>query len=167
MGELAVSGAAKDVLTTIGLGSCVGLVLLDGSRATAGLAHVVYPRSPRGAHPVGQAAKYADTVVPALIGAMGRLGSLRGALEAVLIGGARMFTFVRAPELDIGSANVDAVARALADAAIPVRFSLTGGSVGRSVRVRAAGGLIAVHEAGAGNRVYSTASGLIEEVASR
>jgi len=96
MGELAVSGAAKDVLTTIGLGSCVGLVLLDSSRSTAGLAHVVYPHSTPDTRSGGQPAKYADTVVPALVGAMGRLGSLRGALEAVLVGGARMFAFVRA-----------------------------------------------------------------------
>jgi chemotaxis protein CheD len=166
MGELAVSGAAKDVLTTIGLGSCVGLVLLDSSRSTAGLAHVVYPHSTPDTRSGGQPAKYADTVVPALVGAMGRLGSLRGALEAVLVGGARMFAFVRAPELDIGSANVDAVARALAQAEIPIRISLTGGSIGRSVRVRAAGGLIAIREAGTANRVYSTAGGLLEEVAS-
>jgi len=46
MGELAVSGAAKDVLTTIGLGSCVGLVLLDSSRSTAARPRV-YPHSTR------------------------------------------------------------------------------------------------------------------------
>jgi len=61
---------------------------------------------------------------------------------------------------------VDAVARALAQAEIPIRISLTGGSIGRSVRVRAAGGLIAIREAGTANRVYSTAGGLLEEVAS-
>jgi len=166
MGELAVTGTAAEVLTTIGLGSCVGIVLLDERRRTAGLAHVVFPLAPTDQE-IRAPAKFADTAVPALIAAMARLGSLRSALEAVLIGGARMFAFLRAPDLDIGSANVKAVSQALAQAGVPIRDSVTGGCVGRSVRVHATDGVIAVREAGASSRVYTVAQGLFEEISPR
>jgi chemotaxis protein CheD len=163
MGELAVSGAEADVLTTIGLGSCVGLVMLDRERRTAGLAHVVFPKAPAGVE-VGEPGKYADTAVPALVAAMVRLGSLRDALEAVLVGGARMFSFGRTPEIDIGSSNVNAVQLALADACVPIRATVTGGSIGRSVRVHLDEGSIALREAGVERRVYRSAAGRFEEL---
>ena len=45
MGELAASKTAGDMLVTLGLGSCIGLVLLDRRMGVAGLAHVVLPDS--------------------------------------------------------------------------------------------------------------------------
>ena len=45
MGELAVSSAAGDVLVSLGLGSCIGLALVDRKMGIAGLAHVVLPDS--------------------------------------------------------------------------------------------------------------------------
>ena len=43
MGEYAVSAVAGADLVSLGLGSCIGLVLLDRRAAVAGLAHVVLP----------------------------------------------------------------------------------------------------------------------------
>ena len=89
MGELAVSAVAGADLVSLGLGSCIGLVLLDRRAAVAGLAHVVLPaaigtdRSAPG--------KFADTAVDALVAAMEPLGARRTRLEAVLVGGASMF----------------------------------------------------------------------------
>ena len=45
MGELAVSGTVGDELVAIGLGSCIGLALVDRDANVAGLAHVVLPES--------------------------------------------------------------------------------------------------------------------------
>ena len=43
MGELAASAVAGDVLVSLGLGSCIGLALVDRRHGVAGLAHVVLP----------------------------------------------------------------------------------------------------------------------------
>ena len=45
MGEIAASRAAGEVLVAIGLGSCIGLVLVDSGTSVAGLAHVMLPES--------------------------------------------------------------------------------------------------------------------------
>ncbi len=152
MGEFAVTANAGDVLTTIGLGSCVGIALLDPKRRVAGLAHVMFPFAPDG--DVALPGKYADTAVGALIAALCELGARAGALAAVLTGGARMFTFDRAAGGDIGARNVAAAEHALAGAGIPIRASATGGITGRSIRVRAGDGVVRVREAGTEAELY-------------
>ncbi len=47
MGELAVSSTVGDELVAIGLGSCIGLAMVDREAGVAGLAHVVLPESLR------------------------------------------------------------------------------------------------------------------------
>src|SRR5262245_35337112 len=133
MGELAVSKAAGDVLVTIGLGSCIGLVLVDRRRSLAGLAHVMLP-SATGGKPAAPA-RFADQAVPALVERLRTLGAAPAQLEAVLVGGAQMFALNGGSGLDIGGRNERAVREALQDARIPVRAAETGGSNGRTVRV--------------------------------
>ena len=45
MGEAAASKAPGDVLACIGLGSCIGLALVDRAAGVAALAHVMLPES--------------------------------------------------------------------------------------------------------------------------
>jgi chemotaxis protein CheD len=152
MGELAVTADQGVVLTTIGLGSCVGVALLDPGRQVAGLAHVIFPRAPRRA--VAEPGRYADTAVPALVSRLGALGSPRSSLLAVLIGGARMFSFERPLNTDVGQDNLKAVRAALGDAQIPIRAEATSGATGRSVRLDAAAGIVSVLERGRQSRLY-------------
>lgn len=129
IGELAVSRAAETVLSSIGLGSCIGLVLLDAGCRAAGLAHIMLPES-RGSDRAP--ARYADVGVPALISALAELGARPQRLEAVLVGGAQLFA---ANQMEIGARNCEAVGAALRQARIPVRAEAIGGTVGRSVWV--------------------------------
>lgn len=144
MGQLAVSASPGDVLVTIGLGSCIGLALLDRRRAVAGLAHVMLPVS--GAGGPAEPGKFADTAVPALLDGMLALGARRPELEAAIVGGAHMFSFAEGA-LDVGGRNEAQVRRALADARLPLRAAATGGSTGRTVRVHVDGGRVTVKEA--------------------
>lgn len=150
MAEQVTSSSPDDVLVTIGLGSCIGLALVDASMGVAGLSHVVMPESgsPRGAEPV--AAKFADTAVPALIEELASLGATARRLEAVLVGGARMFALSEraGSSLDVGARNEAAVSHALDGARIPIRARATGGSKGRTIRVHVATGRVTVKEAG-------------------
>jgi chemotaxis protein CheD len=131
MGELAFSSCAGDTLVSLGLGSCIGLALVDRRSAVAGLAHVVLPAAEGRAEAAG---KFADTAVPALLDAVVRAGGRRTRLEAVLVGGASMFAFGGAG-LDIGRRNDAAVRAELAKLRIPVAAADTGGTRGRTVRV--------------------------------
>jgi chemotaxis protein CheD len=149
MGELAATQSADDVLTTIGLGSCLGVALLDSKRGAAGLAHVVFPAAPVDQN--SPSGKYADTAVPALLAALAELGSGRASLEAVLVGGARMFS---SNDLDVGASNLAATRAALDSWRIPIRATAVGGSVGRSVRVGAAEAVVSVREAGADSELF-------------
>lgn len=147
MGELFVSERAGHVLASIGLGSCVGLVLVEAARPVAGLAHIMLPDS--NGNLDAPAGKFADRAVPALVEQMRALGAAVSRLEAVLVGGARMFSFGSSPGLDIGRRNEEATREALARAGIAVRAAATGGTSGRTVRVRVGSGIVTVKEPGA------------------
>lgn len=130
MGELAVSGTVGDELVAIGLGSCIGLALVDRTANVAGLAHVVLPESQGKGEPK---AKFADLAVPDLIARVLAAGGVKRRLEAVLVGGARMFSV--GASLDIGARNAEAVREALGKEGIRIRAEEVGGSRGRTARI--------------------------------
>jgi chemotaxis protein CheD len=148
MAEQAVSRNADDVLVSLGLGSCIGLALLDTEAHVAGLTHIVLPES--SARPGGAPAKFADTAVPALLDAVVKLGANRARLKAVLCGGAHMFGSPNGSSalLQIGDRNATRTLAELKQRQIPVRNADTGGSSGRSIEVRIATGEVLVRSVG-------------------
>lgn len=147
MGELAVSATPEDELVSMGLGSCVGVALVDRERAIAGLAHVMLPAANAA---YSAPAKFADRAIPTLLASVERLGAQRERTIAVLAGGAQMFAGARAGVAgsDLGARNEAAVRDALAAAGVPVRAAATGGDRGRTVRVRVGEARVSVKEAG-------------------
>jgi chemotaxis protein CheD len=146
MGEASASNSASDVLACIGLGSCIGLALVDRGRGVAALAHVMLPEAHQPDPP--QPHKFADLAVPALIDLALAHGALRPRLEAALVGGAAMFHFAGSGQ-DIGARNEAAVRHQLDRAGVPVRAVATGGDRGRTVRVTVGPEIsIVVREAG-------------------
>ncbi len=146
MGKLAVSATAGDVLVTIGLGSCIGLVIADRRARVAGLAHVMLPAATGHQVDAGSHGKFADLAVPALVGELRRLGARPAGLQAALVGGAHMFSFAER-QLDVGARNEAAVRESLAAVRIPVRAAATGGGKGRTVKVHLDGLRVVVKEA--------------------
>jgi chemotaxis protein CheD len=144
MGEIAVSSSPGEVLLSIGLGSCIGLALVDQRRGVAGLAHIMLPEAIAGGGPVG---KFADLAVPELVAQTVALGTARTSLKAVLVGGAQMFALGGGNSLDIGVRNEAAVRGMLAAERIPVVAAATRGSKGRTIRVWP-GGAVTAKEAG-------------------
>ena len=146
MGELAVSSTTGDVLVSLGLGSCIGLALVDQRRGIAGLAHIMLPEAIPGGGPAG---KFADLAVPELLKQTTALGTTRGVLKAVLVGGAQMFSLGKGSGLDTGGRNETAVRALLAAERIPVVASATGGSTGRTIRVFPGGAVLSKEAGGA------------------
>ncbi len=150
MGEYVASGASGDVLVSLGLGSCIGLALIDRRAGVCGLAHVVLPHGD-GA-PGDTPGKWANTAVPALQDAMEAQGARGIRLEAVLVGGASMFA-AAAGGMEVGQRNEAAVRAELKRRRIPVRATATGGSRGRTIRVFVDDCRVTVREAGGTEQV--------------
>ncbi len=144
MGEYAFSATAGDMLVSLGLGSCIGLALLDRRATVAGLAHVVLPAA-EGRD--GNPGKFADTAVPVLLESVLGLGARRTRLEAVMVGGASMFSF-GGNGLEVGQRNDAAVRAELDKLRIPVIAADTGGAKGRTVRVDVETGRVTSKAAG-------------------
>ena len=135
--------ADEGVLYSIGLGSCVAVVLYDPGKKIGGLAHVMLPaETPRG-HP--SPGRFAPLAVPNLIAEMIRIGARRRGMVARISGGAAMFRDVLpAYGVHLGERNIAAVKEALAAASVPLRGEDTGGSFGRSVFLDTADGAVLV-----------------------
>ena len=143
MGELAV-GQGDDELVTVGLGSCVAILLHDAERAVGGLAHVLLPSRALTRH-VDRPAKVPHTAVPTMLEQMVQLGASPRRVVARLVGGASMFTNLSAPgTIQMGERNVVAARQVLNAHHIPVIGEAVGGDFGRTVRLRCGSGRVEV-----------------------
>jgi chemotaxis protein CheD len=147
------AGPADTVLITLGLGSCVAVLLHDPAAGVGGLAHVLLPSrslSRTGENP----GRFPQTAIPALLEAMTALGAERGRMVARLVGGAAMFAAL-APSgsMQMGDRNVIASREVLRTLAIPIVGELVGGSVGRSVWFHVGEGRVLVRAVGQGEQI--------------
>lgn len=129
------AGSAGDVLITVGLGSCVAILLHDPAVRVGGLAHVLLP-SPALARPDGNPAKFPQTALPRLLELMAQRGAVARRMTARLVGGASMFASLAAPgTIQMGERNLVACRQVLHQHGLPVTAEATGGDYGRTVRL--------------------------------
>lgn len=122
-----------DSITTLGLGSCVGVVLYDQVLNLCGMVHVMLPDSSK-IRNNDNLAKFADTGVVALYEGMLKKGADRFRLKAKIAGGAQMFSFNTNVEMmRVGESNVIAVKQVLARLRIPIVAEDTGLNYGRTI----------------------------------
>jgi chemotaxis protein CheD len=127
-------GGKEDALVTLGLGSCVAILLQDRDARVGGMAHILLPE-PSLARDASNPSKFAATAVPLLVEEMAARGARAQRLEARLVGGASMFTSLMGPgSLNMGERNIRAAREALRRAGIPVLAEEVGADFGRSVR---------------------------------
>jgi len=131
---------SPDAITTLGLGSCVGVALYDKTTQIAGLVHVMLPDSTMVRQNQNKA-KFADTGIDLLIQMLTREGARRQALTAKIAGGAQMFAFSSNNDmLRVGQRNVEAVKRKLNSLGIRILAEDTGLNFGRTVEFYPANG---------------------------
>lgn len=146
MGQIAVAqGPAR--LTSV-LGSCVGVALFHPRMRLGCLAHVVLPRSSGAVAPPG---KFADTAVPFMLQLLEKHGANRSGLVAKICGGACMFNTTG--PLQIGDANIEAVAAVLEAAGLRVAARDVGGTAGRRIALDCETGQLTVDTAGNRSRI--------------
>lgn len=124
---------APDAITTLGLGSCVGVVLFDSTLKLAGMVHVMLPDSTKIKNNENRA-KFADTGIADLLAEMEKRGASRTRLRAKIAGGAQMFAFAANNEmLRVGDQNAEAVKNVLRALRIPIVAEDTGKNYGRTI----------------------------------
>ncbi len=119
-------------ITTLGLGSCVGIALRDKNNKVGGLAHIMLPDSTVIANQTN-VAKFADTGIVELLKQMEKLGAVRRNVVAKIAGGATMFALSNRTNLNVGERNVEAVKAKLKELGIPILAEDTGLNFGRTV----------------------------------
>ena len=146
-------GRDEQTLTTIGLGSCVAIVLYDPTARVGGLAHVLLP-SESMARDRSNPAKFPGSAVALLLAEMTRLGADARRVRAKLVGGASMFAnLLPAGGINIGERNVTAARQALSERGVPVVAEDIGSDHGRSVHFHLDDGRVEVRSLKKGNRV--------------
>ncbi|MGN0338105.1 MAG: chemotaxis protein CheD [Lachnospiraceae bacterium] len=134
------TGKAPDILTTLGLGSCIGIALWDPTTKIGGLAHVMLPDSTK-IRNNSNIAKFADTGITELVRQMEAMGVPRKRLVAKIAGGARMFEVSGSTSVgNIGEKNALASKQKLQELGIPILAEDTGLNYGRTVELNCENG---------------------------
>jgi len=124
---------SPDGLTTLGLGSCVGVVIRDPITKVGGMLHAMLPDSTVIKNNTC-VEKFVDSGIDELVKRMIRAGANRGRLEAKLAGGAQMFSFQRNSDLvKVGDRNAEAARKKLKAMHIKLLAEDTGLNYGRTV----------------------------------
>ncbi len=125
---------SPDSVTTLGLGSCVGIAIRDTSNKIGGLAHIMLPDSTAMRNSQTNIAKFADTGIEELVRQMEALGAKRNRMVAKIAGGADMFNFQGNSSIGlVGERNAIATKAKLAELKIPLIAEDTGENYGRTV----------------------------------
>jgi chemotaxis protein CheD len=141
MGDTVILSEAETARSVVG--SCAGLMIRDRRLSIAAVAHIVLPEA---AGRPGAPGKFADTAIPYMVDLLRKEGAERTSLIAKVAGGAQMFG-ISGP-LQIGDANIHAVAAILSDLGIPLQARSAGGTKGRKLTFRCDSGEIVVEVAG-------------------
>jgi chemotaxis protein CheD len=138
------TGIAGDILVTVGLGSCVAILLHDAEAKVGGLAHVLLP-SPALTRFDGNPAKFPQSAVPRLLQLMAGQGARPDRITGRLAGGASMFAALAPPgTVQMGERNLVAARQALNSHGVPLVGEAVGGDFGRTVRLRVSDGRVEV-----------------------
>lgn len=140
-------------ITTLGLGSCVGVTLYDSRTKIAGLAHVMLPSSKEIKNNSNKA-KFADTAIEILLDKMIKAGARKQSIVAKMAGGAQMFNFSSKNDvLKIGERNAIASKAKLKELGIRIIAEDTGGNYGRTIELNAENGELFIKTIGHGTSI--------------
>ncbi len=124
---------SPDGITTLGLGSCVGVCIRDPIAKVGGLLHAMLPDSTQIENNSNKF-KFADTGIDELVKKLVEMGGKKARLEAKIAGGAQMFAFQNKTDMvRVGERNVEASKKKLRELGIPLKAQDTGLNYGRTI----------------------------------
>jgi len=131
---------APDIIVSIGLGSCIAVILYDRKRRIGGMSHSLlstcngFSTNPK---------KFVDKSIINLLELMERSGSRKKDIIAKLVGGASIFQDLNEHQ-SIGERNIIVSRQILSDLGIMIVGEDTGGTHGRSVELYTSTGEVVV-----------------------
>lgn len=126
---------APDVITTLGLGSCIGLVFYDPVSKVGGMVHYMLPDSTK-VRNNSNIAKFGDTGIQELYKRVIAAGANKSRMVAKIAGGAKMFEVSGLSEVgNIGARNTEAAKLKLKELGIRLVAEDTGLNYGRTVEL--------------------------------
>lgn len=126
---------APDMITTLGLGSCIGIAVYDPVLKIGGLAHTMLPDSTQMRNN-SNIAKFADTGIEELVKRVVMAGANKRRLVAKIAGGAKMFQVSGLSTVgNVGERNAQASRAKLKQLGIPLLAEDTGLNYGRTVEL--------------------------------
>lgn len=129
------TGKGDDMITTLGLGSCIGIAIYDSSKKIGGLAHVMLPDS-TAIKNNSNIAKFADTGIEELVKQMIAMGASKTRMVAKIAGGAKMFEMSGLSSIgNVGERNAEASRAALKKLGIRLIAEDCGLNYGRTVEL--------------------------------
>ncbi|MEE3467727.1 MAG: chemotaxis protein CheD [Eubacterium sp.] len=162
MGEMVRVGMADykicrppQKISTLGLGSCLGVVLYDESSGVCGLAHIMLPDSTRVPSQQSNRFKFADTCLLDMYEELTqKYGVQASKLKAKIAGGAKMFAQRSTNSmLNVGDQNVEKVKEMLAEWHIPIHAEDTGNEYGRTITFDPSNSELHIRTVGVGDSV--------------
>ena len=152
MADLQV-GKAPDTLTTLGLGSCIGLTLYDPVSKVGGLVHYMLPDSTKLRNAGTNIAKFGDTGIEELLKKVLAKGANRRNLVAKIAGGAKMFEISGLSTVgNVGERNAEMAKEMLKKLGIRLVASDTGLNYGRTVELDLETGAYLIKSVGKPNK---------------
>jgi chemotaxis protein CheD len=146
MGQITAGGPPQKMKAVVG--SCIALSLYHPRLKRGAMAHIVLPNA---AGRDGMPGKFANTAIPRMLEMLKELNTPAACLTAKLAGGANMFG--SSGPLQIGDANIEAVAQALRAVGVRIAAQDVGGNRGRRVTFECEGGAMIVESAGQAMKV--------------
>lgn len=126
---------APDVITTLGLGSCIGLIFYDPVAKVGGMVHYMLPDSTQ-VRNNSNIAKFADTGIDELLRRVLAAGASKNRLISKIAGGAKMFEVSGLSDVgNIGARNAEAAKKKLKSLGIRLVAEDTGLNYGRTVEL--------------------------------
>ncbi|MCR5154988.1 MAG: chemotaxis protein CheD [Lachnospiraceae bacterium] len=137
-----------DAITTLGLGSCIGIVIYDPTTKICGMVHIMLPDSTKIRNNETRA-KFADTGIQDLYNAVIKAGAKKEKLVSKIAGGAQMFAFKSDNDmLRVGDRNAEAAVKKLNELKVPILAQDTGKNSGRTVEFYPETGVFLVKSVG-------------------
>lgn len=132
MADMAIC-SGDDAVTTLGLGSCIGIAIRDPSAGIGGLVHIMLPDSTEIRNNTNRL-KFADTGIEDLVNEIIKKGGSKSRLVAKIAGGAQMFSSGgKSDTIRVGERNAQASRKKLMEMKIPLLSEDTGKTYGRTV----------------------------------
>lgn len=142
-------------ISTLGLGSCLGVILYDDSTGVCGMAHVMLPDSTRIPSQSSNRFKFMDTCLKDMYDELtikNRIPSSK--LKAKIAGGAKMFAHRSSNSmLNVGEQNIVKAKEMLKEWRIPIRAEDTGDRYGRTITFDPSNSTLHIKTVGVGESI--------------